>query len=261
MAESDILVAEDGECMVWTLNRPAQSNALSQAMLNQMHDLALELGSKHAPRALIITGAGGRAFCAGADLKERLSMSESDVSDFLSLLRETFTLIDRAPVPTVAAINGAALGGGLELALACDFRVAIDGIKLGLPETRLAIIPGAGGTQRLSRVVGLQMAKRMILSAEPVESAEAKRRGLVDELALADLNVVDAARAWLAPILQNGPIAIAAALEAVDSSYDVDLEQGLDIEAACYKRTLSSQDRLEALRAFAEKRKAQFKGQ
>ncbi len=255
-----VTVERRGAIAVWTLDRPERYNALSRAAVRELGRLAREAAGDRSLRAVVITGAGDKAFCAGADLKERRSMDEEDVRDFLPLYRASFGAIDALPVPTFAAINGVAFGGGLELALACDFRVAARGVKLGLTETSLGIIPGAGGTQRLTRIVGEGRAKELIVFARRLDAEEAAALGVIHRVADEGQSALDAALAWAAPLEDAAPIAIAAALEAVDGASDRSLEDGLSLEARCYARTLASQDRLEALAAFAEKRKPRFEG-
>ncbi len=255
-----VRVTRDDAIAVWTLDRPERMNALSRAVVRELGRLAREAAQDRSLRGVILTGAGGKAFCAGADLKERQSMSLEDVRDFLGLYRASFGAIDALPVPVVAAIDGVAFGGGLELALACDFRVMTAGSQVGLTETSLAIIPGAGGTQRLPRIVGEARAKEMILLAQRLDAPTALAYGLATRVAAAGESAVDCARALLAPLTAAAPIAIAAALEAIDAAADVPLEQGLSRERLCYERTLESEDRLEALAAFAEKRRPVYRG-
>src|SRR5688500_19205208 len=175
---SDIGVRSErrGAVAVWTLDRAERLNALSRAVVRELWRLARQDGADPAVRAVVITGAGDKAFSAGADLKERQTMNEDEVRDFLSLYRMSFGAIDRMPKPAIAAINGVAFGGGLELALACDLRVISRDAKVGLTETSLAIIPGAGGTQRLTRIVGEARAKELILLASRLDADTAWRR-------------------------------------------------------------------------------------
>ncbi len=249
-----------GPIAIWTIDREERMNALSRAVVRELGRLAREAAGDPSLRAVIVTGAGDRAFCAGADLKERQGMDEEDVRDFLPLYRASFGAIDRLPVPVIAAIGGVAFGGGLELALACDLRVAASHAKLGLTETSLGIIPGAGGTQRLTRIVGEARAKELIIFARRLDAAEALAIGVVHRVAPAGQSALDCALELAAPLADAAPIAIAAALEAIDGASDLDLEAGLALEQRCYERTLRSQDRLEAIRAFAEKRKPRFTG-
>jgi enoyl-CoA hydratase/carnithine racemase len=255
-----IRVEQRGAVAVWTIDRADRANALSRHTLLAFGKLAREAATNPSVHAIVVTGAGDKAFCAGADLKERQGMSENDVRVQVGLYRSELGPLDRSPKPVVAAINGAALGGGLELALCCDLRVAAAHAVLGLPETSLGIIPGAGGTQRLPRVVGEARAKEMILLARRLSANEALAWGLVNRVTPAGKNVVDDAVEWIAPIADGAPIAQGAALEAIDRSFDTTLELGLELERVSYDRTVVSEDRREALAAFAEKRKPVFKG-
>jgi enoyl-CoA hydratase/carnithine racemase len=249
-----------GALAIWTLDRPDRRNALARATVRELWRLAREASADRALRAVVLTGTG-QTFCAGADLKERQGMDEEEVRDFLALYRAAFGAIDRLPVPVVAAIDGVAFGGGLELALACDFRVASRSAQLGLTETSLAIIPGAGGTQRLARVVGGGRAKELIVFGRRLSAEQAHAIGLVNDLAEQGEGALDAALRYVAPLLDAAPIAIAAALDAVDGALDRTLEDGLSFERSCYERTLASKDRLEALAAFAAKRKPVYRGE
>jgi methylglutaconyl-CoA hydratase len=255
-----IRIEQRGAVAVWTIDRPDRMNALSRATLRAIGRLAVDVRSDESVRAIVVTGAGDRAFCAGADLKERQAMTDVDVRAQLDLYRSELGALDRSPKPVVAAINGAALGGGLELALACDLRVAAAHAVLGFPETSLAIIPGAGGTQRLPRVVGEGRAKELVLLGRRLSADEALAWGLVNRVTPPGTNVVDDAVAFVAPIADGAPIAQAAALEALDRALDVSLDVGLELESVSYGRTLVSEDRREALAAFAEKRKPHYRG-
>jgi enoyl-CoA hydratase/carnithine racemase len=255
-----VRVEQRGPVAVWTIDRPDRMNALSRATLLALGRLAREASENDSIRAVVVTGEGDRAFCAGADLKERQAMSEADVRVQLALYRSELAVLDDCPKPVVAAINGAAIGGGLELALACDLRVAAAHAVLALPETSLAIIPGAGGTQRLPRVVGEGRAKELVLLGRRLSADEAFAWGLVNRVVPAGASVVDDAIAFLAPISDGAPVAQAAALEALDRAFDVPLDVGLELEAASYARTLSTDDRREALAAVAAKRKPRFSG-
>jgi enoyl-CoA hydratase/carnithine racemase len=255
-----VRVDQRGRVAVWTLDRPDRGNSLSRAAIFALGKLAREAASNDSVGAIIVTGAGDKAFCAGADLKERRSMTDDDVRAQLDLYRSELGPLDRCPKPVIAAINGLALGGGLELALCCDLRVAAAHAEIGLPETSIAIIPGAGGTQRLARVVGEGRAKEMILLARRVAAAEALAWGLVNRVTPAGKDVVEDALEWVRPIAEGAPIAQAAALEAIDRGQDVALEVGLVLEKASYEKTLVTEDRREALAAFAEKRPPRFRG-
>jgi len=255
-----IRVEQRGAVAVWTLDRADRMNALSRAAILALGKLSREAAVNASIRAIVVTGAGDKAFCAGADLKERRSMTDDDVRAQLDLYRSELGPLDRSPKPVVAALNGLALGGGLELALVCDLRVAAAHAELGLPETSIGIIPGAGGTQRLPRVVGEGRAKEMILLARRVSAAEALAWGLVNRVTPAGQSVVDDAVAWIRPIAEGAPLAQAAALEAIDRGAEVPLDVGLALEKLGYEKTLTSHDRREALDAFAAKRPPRFEG-
>ncbi|MAQ14999.1 MAG: enoyl-CoA hydratase [Sandaracinus sp.] len=258
--EHGITTEMRGAIAVWTLNRPDRMNALGRATVRELGRLAREAAGDDAIRAIVITGAGDRAFCAGADLKERKGMSTEDVRDFLGLYRAAFDALDRSPKPVVAAINGVAFGGGLEVALACDLRVMSPSAKIGLTEVSLAIIPGAGGTQRLPRIVGEAKAKELVLLARRLEAPEALALGLVNRVAAEGQSALECALELCAPFENAAPIAVAAALDAIDGAADLSLDAGLLHERRCYERTLASEDRLEALAAFREKRPPVYRG-
>ncbi len=258
--EFPIRVEQRGSVLVWTIDRADRANALSRPTLLAFGKLAREAAGNTSVRAIVVTGAGDKAFCAGADLKERQGMTDDDVRVQVQLYRSELGPLDRSPKPVVAAINGAALGGGLELALCCDLRVAASHAQIGLPETTLGIIPGAGGTQRLPRIVGEARAKEMILLGRRLTADEALAWGLVHRVPPVGTSVVDDAIEWIRPIAEGAPIAQAAALEAIDRALDVTLELGLELEKVSYDKTIVSEDRREALAAFAEKRKPRFQG-
>ncbi|KAI1239878.1 Methylglutaconyl-CoA hydratase, partial [Lamprotornis superbus] len=200
----------------------------------------------------------------GADLKERAKMHSSEVSSFVSRARATINELANLPVPTIAAIDGTALGGGLELALACDIRVAASSAKMGLVETKLAIIPGAGGTQRLPRTIGVSLAKELIFSARIVDGEEAKSIGLISHVVEQNEAGDAAYRRALAlarEFLPQGPVAMRVAKLAINQGMEVDLVTGLAIEEACYAQTIPTKDRIEGLLAFKEKRPPRYKGE
>lgn len=257
---SPVRLDRNGAIAVLTLDRAERRNALSRETLYALGRLGRELSADASVRAIVVTGAGEKAFCAGADLKERQGMSENDVRMQVGLYRTELSALDKCPKPVVAAINGVAFGGGLELALICDMRVAAPHAELALPETTLGIIPGAGGTQRLPRVVGEARAKEMILLGRKLTAAEACSWGLVNRVSPEGVPVLEDTLAWLSPIANGAPLAQSAALRAIDSSFEVPLELGLELERVFYDETLRSEDRTEALRAFAEKRKPVFQG-
>lgn len=256
-----IEVEQRGNVVIWTIDREARMNSLSRATLFAFGKLAREAVSNPSVRAIVITGRGDKAFCAGADLKERQGMTENDIRVQVELYRSELGPLDRSPKPVIAALNGVAFGGGLELALVCDLRVAAAHVKVGLPETTLGIIPGAGGTQRLGRIVGEARAKEMILLGRRLDAAEALSWGLVNRVTPAGTDLLDDTLAFIEPIANGAPIAQAAALEAIDRSFEVGLELGLELEKVSYDKVLVSSDRREALAAFAAKRKPELTGQ
>jgi methylglutaconyl-CoA hydratase len=260
MTDSPVRLELRGAVGVLFLDRPDRRNALSRDTLYALGRLGRELVADPKVRAIVVTGAGDKAFCAGADLKERQGMTLDDVRVQVGLYRSELGVLDHSPKPVVAALNGVAFGGGLELALVCDLRVAAPHAELALPETTLGIIPGAGGTQRLPRIVGEARAKEMILLGRRLSAAQALAWGLVNRVSPEGVAVLDDTLAWLEPIANGAPIAQAAALGAIEASYDVTLPHGLELERVFYDETLRSDDRLEALRAFAEKRKPVFAG-
>src|SRR5882762_6719137 len=257
---SDVLV-EHRSGVAWiTLNRPDARNALSRDVNLQLKDLADELEDRDDVRAIVITGSGDKAFCAGADLKERRGVSAAETGPYLNAIAGAINAWAESLKPTVCAMNGSAYGGGLELALACDFRILVEGADVGLTEVKLGIMPGAGGTQRLPRLVGEARAKEMILLCRRLSASEALAWGLVNRLVPKDANLIDDVLAWIEPISQGAPLAQAAALQAIDRAHDTTLELGLELEKVSYDTVLVSEDRREALEAFANKRKPNFRG-
>ncbi|WP_153722669.1 enoyl-CoA hydratase-related protein [Sporosarcina cascadiensis] len=242
-----------------TLNRPEAMNAFNFNLLMELGQVVEGIRIDPDIRAVVITGSGDRAFSVGADLKERKLLTETQVRRNLNKIGDVFTMIDQLPQPTISLINGFAFGGGMELALACDFRIAANEAVMGLTETGLAIIPGAGGTQRLPRLIGEAKALELILTARRLDAEEAFAYGLLTQRAPADL-LEEVADAFVASLLANGPIALQQAKFAIKQGMNVDLQTGLAIERKAYEMTLPTEDRVEALNAFAEKRKPVFRG-
>ncbi len=254
------LVLEDrsGQTRILTLNRPEVMNSFNFALLRELKEKVEIFQWDPEVRVIIITGAG-KAFCAGADLKERATMPEDQVRKFIFTLRSLFTFIELMNKPVIAAVNGIALGGGTELALACDIRIASESATMGLTETRLAIIPGGGGTQRLPRIVGKGKAKELIFTGRRVDAKEALEIGLVNKVAPAG-KLIDECLEMAAMICEAGPIAITQAKYAVNYGCEVDLHSGLAIESNAYWVTIPTEDRMEGLTAFREKRKPVYTG-
>jgi len=246
--------------LVWlTIERPEVMNCLSFPTLKRLRELCEELREDLSIRVVLVGGAGERAFCAGADLKERKSMPVERVPDFVRNIRGVMDDFEALPQPTIAVVGGYCFGGGMELALACDLRVASPKANFGLTETSLAIIPGAGGTQRLPRLIGKSRAKDLILTGRRFGAEEAANMGLVNRVS-ADGELEACAREVAESIAANGPIAVRAAKNAIDAGLELAQAEGLKHEAKCYEQTLPTSDRLEALAAFAEKRKPKFQG-
>jgi methylglutaconyl-CoA hydratase len=259
VTEKFVNIQEQDGIVTLTLNRPDSANALSLALLYDLHDALYQVKFRPDVRVVIVTGAGNKAFCAGADLKERKGMDDTQVRRTVSLIRGVVEDLADLPMPTIAAINGVAFGGGTELALAADLRIASKTAKLGLTETSLAIIPGAGGTQRLPRLIGLAKAKELIYTARRIDADEALSFGLVNQVVDAE-DLLSAAYQLAAEIAANGPVAVRQAKFAIDQGFGVDLHTGLAIEQKAYEVVIPTDDRLEGLAAFAEKRKPNYIG-
>ena len=252
--------ADDSGVLTLTLNRPQAMNSLNFDLLRALDAQIREVRFRSDVRVVIVTGAGEKAFCAGADLKERAGMTPTQVKEFIYTIRNLFTEIENLNKPVIGAVNGVALGGGTELALACDMRIASQTASMGLTETRLAIIPGAGGTQRLPRLIGRAKAKELIFTGRRIDAQEALSLGLVNEVCPGE-ELMDSCRKMADMILEAGPIAIEQAKYAVNQGLETDLQTGLAIESNAYWVTIPTQDRLEGLAAFREKRKPVYKGQ
>ncbi len=250
--------SEDG-IAVLTVNRPQKLNALNREMLGEIDDVLARMESDEALKALIVTGAGEKAFVAGADIQE-LAAATATEAHFVSLRgQRIFRRLEMLPKPTIAAVNGFALGGGMELAMSCSLRVASPNAKLGQPEVRLGVIAGYGGTQRLPRLVGRGRALEMLLTGEPVDATEAYRMGLVNRLAPQE-ELLSTCRQILGKMLANGPLALRLTMDAVDVGLNSGLEEGLRHEAAAFAVSAATSDKQEGTRAFLEKRAAVFTG-
>lgn len=243
-----------------TLNRPNKANALSQQLLIDLTKAIEQISQDENIRVIVLTSSGDKAFCAGADLKERAVMNEKEVKQTVELIGRTLNRLEALKKPVIAAINGVALGGGLELALACDIRFASNKAKFGLTETSLGIIPGAGGTQRLPRLIGKGKAKELIFTAKVVDAIEANHLGIV-EYVVEENQLLSSVYDFAQKIAKNAPIAITQAKYAINKGYEVELEKGLLIESEAYEFTIHTKDRLEGLQAFKEKRKPKFSGE
>ncbi len=243
----------DGHVGYITINREEKFNALSSAVLQDISDI-LDNVDQDTIRCLVITGAGKKAFVAGADIGQMESDKTGSTADFGLFGSNLFLRIERFPIPVVAAVNGYALGGGCELAMACDIRIASDNAKFGLPETGLGIIPSFGGTQRLPRIVGPSIAKEMMFTAKRIDAEEALKIGLVNAVYPQD-ELMAKAGDLASKIASNAPMAVRAAKEAATFGIEMPIEEGLALELKCVKPCFGSADQKNAMRAFVEKRK------
>ena len=260
MTDQVVLTEKQGGVLILTLNRPDAMNAFNYALVNGLQEQIDAVRFNPEVRVVIITGSGEKAFGVGADLKERATLTDLQVRDFISRLHHLFSSVEHSTKPVIAAINGFALGGGLELALACDIRIASADASMGQPETRLAIIPGGGGTQRLPRLIGRAKAKELIFTGRRADAEEALRLGLVNSVC-AKPDLMNECMKMAGMMCEAGPIAIEQAKYAINFGLETDLQTGLAIERNAYWITIPTKDRVEALTAFREKRKPVFKGE
>lgn len=250
---------QTGNIAFITLNRPGALNAFNYDMLVELGQITESIRINPDIRVVIFTGSGDQAFSVGADLKERKTLTDWQVKRNIYKIGDVFTAIDNLPQPTIAMMNGYAFGGGMELALACDFRIAAESALMGLTETGLAIIPGAGGTQRLPRLIGESKALELILTARKLTAADALAYGVVTKI-VPTAKLLQETATFADSILANGPIAVQQAKFAIKHGMNVDLQTGLAIERKAYEITIPTEDRIEALTAFSEKRKPIFIG-
>ncbi|PYZ94086.1 enoyl-CoA hydratase [Salipaludibacillus keqinensis] len=243
-----------------TLNRPEAANAFSLEMLRELMNHLQEWKNERDIRVLLLTGAGEKVFSAGADLKERANMNEDEVREAVGLIRKVVQSVHEFPKPVICAINGAAIGGGLELALACDLRIASENASFALSETGLGIIPGAGGTQRLPRLIGVHKAKEMIYTGRRLTATEALQEGLLLKVTYRK-ELQDVGMDLAYDVSQRAPLANSLAKQAINQGIETDLEHGMEIEAEAYEKIIPTKDRLEGLAAFKEKRSPKFTGE
>jgi enoyl-CoA hydratase len=241
-----------------TVNRPDKLNALNDALIAELRAAIAEARRRPDVGAVLLTGAG-RAFVAGADIGELVDQTAVEGKARAQRGQQAFRRFETSPKPTLAAVNGFALGGGCELAMACHLRIASEAAKFGQPEVKLGIVPGYGGSQRLPRLVGKGRALQLLLTGEMIDAAEAYRIGLVNRVVPAD-ELLPAARALLSTILAQGPLAVAHCLEAVDRGLDLGLDDAIALEASYFGLLSATHDKTEGMRAFLEKRPATFTG-
>lgn len=251
--------ADGGGVATVAINRPEKRNALNAALIAELDEAFERAAADPAVRGLIVTGAGDKAFAAGADIAEIAALSPAEAREFARRGQRVFRRLETMGKPSVAAVNGYALGGGLELAMACTVRFAAAEAQLGQPEARLGLVPGYGGTQRLPRLVGRGRALELLLSGEPVGAEEALRIGLVNRVTPRE-RLLEESREWLAKALGNAPLAMALAMEAVDVGLEAGAAAGLEFEAAAFGLAAATADAREGMRAFLEKRSPAFAG-
>jgi enoyl-CoA hydratase len=254
-----LLVSIKDRIATVTINRPDKMNALNEHCKDELSGLFAELKSSPEADVVILTGAGGKAFVAGTDIAELTSLNAMTGKDFAANGQAIFDQIQHLGKPVIAAVNGYALGGGCELALACHIRIASENAKFGQPEVNLGIIPGYGGTQRLARTIGIAKATEMILTGNPIDAQEALRLGLVSKV-VPQTELLPAAEAIAKTILGKGQLAIRMALKALNANLEVPLSEGLHVEAGLFGECCSTEDFKEGTKAFLEKRPAAFKG-
>ena len=259
MSYQNILLEVAGGVATLTINRPDKLNALNAATLGEMEQAFEHCRTSESVRALIVTGAGEKAFVAGADIKELAQMTPLSAKDLAYRGQQVLARLEHMGKPTIAMINGFALGGGLELALACTLRTASTTARVGLPEVSLGIIPGYGGTQRLSRVAGPAVAREWILTGEQFSAEEAHRVGVINRL-FAPPELRAGTMKLLDSILSRGPVAVRFAIEAINRGSNIPQREGEILECDLFGLAASTEDMREGMAAFLEKRKANFKG-
>lgn len=259
MSFKNLIVEQDGNLAIVYVNRPEALNALNYATVQDLQQAFAQLENNDEIDVIILTGAGEKAFVAGADIGSMKDFEPLEGKEFASFGQKVFAEIENNKKPVIAAVNGFALGGGCELAMACDIRIASEKAKFGQPEVNLGVIPGFAGTQRLPRLVGKGIAKELIYTADIIDAQEALRIGLVNKVVPAD-KLLDAAREMAQKIAAKAPIAIRLAKQAINEGLEMDVDRGYAHEANCFGFCFATEDQKEGMSAFLEKRKAEFKG-
>jgi enoyl-CoA hydratase len=254
MEYKNVLIEKEGKIAVITINRPKALNALNSETLKELDKVIDEVANDNEVLAVVITGAGEKAFVAGADISEMKDLSVLEGRTFGILGNNVFRKIETLEKPVIAAINGFALGGGCELSMSCDIRIASEKAKFGQPEVTLGITPGFGGTQRLARLVGMGMAKELIFSARTIKAEEALRIGLVNKV-VAPEALMDEAKKLANTIASNAPVAVRLCKQAINRGMQVDIDTAINIEAEIFGECFSTEDQTDAMTAFVEKRK------
>lgn len=258
MSYETVLFEEQNGIATLTFNRPKSLNALNSQLITEVSAILDEIGENEDIRVLVLTGAGEKAFVAGADITEIATLNPVQARHFSKQGHRVMDKLQDLPIPTIAAVNGFALGGGLEIALSCDFIYASENAKFGLPEINLGIIPGFGGTQRLARIVGKNLAREMIFTGKMIDAAEAERKGIVNRVAGAD-QLMETVKKTAGAMAAKGKVSLAAAKRAVNDGMNVDLASGCEIEINAFALCLASEDAKEGTTAFLEKRSPYFK--
>lgn len=259
MAYENLLFEKQDDVAIVTVNRPKALNALNAPTLRELEQVFTELAEDESVSVVILTGAGEKAFVAGADISFMQELTAIEARKFALLGQAAFNKIENLPQPVIAAINGFALGGGCELAMACDIRLASENAKFGQPEVNLGVPPGFAGTQRLPRLVGKGRAKELLYTADMIDAQEAYRIGLVNKVFPA-AELLDAAQKMARKIASKGQIAVRLTKSAVNQGLEMDAERGMAYEAEVFGLVFSTEDQKEGIKAFLEKRKADFKG-
>ncbi len=248
-----LLEIENGVALL-TINRPKSLNALNSETLSELNTCLSELEANADVKVVILTGSGEKAFVAGADISEMVNATPAEGRTMGLLAKEAFGRLENMPQVTIAAVNGYALGGGCEISMACDIRVASENAKFGQPECGLGILPGFGGTQRLARLVGKGRAKELIFTCDQISAEDAYRMGLANHV-VPQAELIDYCKAMAGRIMKNGPFAVALAKQAINTGMDTDLDSGLKLEANLFGLSFSTEDKKEGMTAFLEKRK------
>lgn len=255
---NNLLMDVEGEIAVVSINRPKALNALNTETVQEINECFKEIQNRKDIKVVILTGAGEKSFVAGADIAQMSNMTPKEAREMSLNAYEAFSRIENCPQVVIAAVNGFALGGGCEIAMSCDIRIAADTAKFGQPEVGLGIIPGFGGTQRLPRLVGKGRAKELIFTAETIDANEEYRIGLVNKVVPKE-ELMDTCKKMAQRILKNGSLAITLAKQAINLGVEMDLNSGIQLESNQFGLTFSSQDQKEGMNAFIEKRKAELK--
>jgi enoyl-CoA hydratase len=251
---NNLLLDIQDKLAILTINRPQKLNALNSETLCELNAILFDLDQRSDVNVIILTGSGDKAFVSGADINEMSNASAAEGRTMSLLAMDAFNLLENMHQVTIAAVNGSALGGGCELAMACDIRVASVNARFGQPECSLGIVPGFGGTQRLPRLIGKARAKEMIFTADSITAEDAYRFGLVNQLA-SPTEVLPYCKAMAKRIIRNGSLAISLAKQAINTGLDTDLDSGLKLESNIFGLSFSTKDKREGMTAFLEKRK------